>query len=186
MEALIAFCIGITLSAACGFRIFLPPLAMSLASLHGELELSPELNWIGTYPAAIAFGTATAVEILAYYLPVVDNLLDAVEIPTAIVVGTLLTAATMGDVDPVLKWSLAAIAGGGTAGIIEGFTTTARLASTGLTGGLGNPVLSTTEALSSAILSILGLTLPLLAVFLVVFLLIFGASKILKFVDRRK
>ncbi len=177
MEIVIALCLGIALSAACGFRVFMPPLAMSLAANYGDFTLSPGLAWIGTYPATIAFGVAAIVEVLAYYIPVVDNLLDMIEIPTAIAVGTILTAANLGDIDPVLQWTLAAIAGGGTAGIIESATSVTRLASTSMTGGIGNIFLATLEALSAAVLSILALTLPLLAAGLVVGLLVFAITK---------
>jgi hypothetical protein len=183
MEIIVALCLGVTLSAASGFRIFLPPLVMSLASIFGDLELSSQFAWLGTYPAAIALGVATIVEILAYYIPVVDNLLDTIEIPTAVAVGTVLTAANLGDIDPVLQWSLAAIAGGGTAGIIEVFTSMTRLASTGVTGGVGNSLVATTEALSSAVLSILALTLPFLAAGLVVGLLILAIAKIAQYLS---
>ena len=95
MEIILALALGVTLSAASGFRIFLPPLAVSLAAISGNLELSSGFDWVGTYPTAIALGIATIVEILAYYIPVVDNFLDTIEIPTAIAIGTLLTAANL-------------------------------------------------------------------------------------------
>lgn len=188
MEIILALCLGVTLSAASGFRLFLPPLALSLAALYGDLELSSGFAWVGTYPTAIALGIATVVEIFAYYIPVVDNLLDTVEIPTAVAIGTLLTAANLGDVNPLLQWGLAAIAGGGTAGIIETFTAMTRVASTGMTGGTGNFLVATTEALSSGILSILALTILPLAVALVIGLLILAIIKLPKFIKawRRK
>ncbi|MGK7874093.1 MAG: DUF4126 domain-containing protein [Xenococcaceae cyanobacterium] len=187
METLLALCIGVTLSAACGFRVFIPPLVMSVGSIYGDLPLTPGFEWVGTYPAMIAFGGATAVEIVAYYIPVVDNFLDTIEIPTALAVGTMLTAATLGsEIDPVLKWTIAAIAGGGAAGIVEGFTSVTRLASTSLTGGLGNPLVSTTEALSATVLSILALLVPVLAFIVVVVVLVFGMRKVLKFLKKRR
>ena len=181
MEIILALCLGITLSAASGFRVFLPPFVVSLAALHQDLPLASGFEWLGTYPAAIALGIATIVEIIAYYIPVVDNLLDTIEIPTAIAIGTMLTAANLGDVEPVLQWTLAAIAGGGTAGIIETFTSMTRLASTGMTGGTGNFLVATMEDLSAAVLSILALTLPFLAVGLVMGLLILAITKTAKF-----
>lgn len=188
MEIILALCLGVTLSAASGFRLFLPPLVMSLASLFGDLQLSSGFEWLGTYPAAIALGIATIAEILAYYVPVVDNLLDTIEIPTAVAIGTVLTAANLGDVNPVLQWGIAAIAGGGTAGIIETFTAMTRAASTGITGGTGNFLVATAEALSSGVLSILALTLPFLAAALVIGLLITASVKLPKFISswRRK
>lgn len=183
MEIILPLCLGITLSAASGFRIFIPPLIMSLAAISGNLELSSGFGWIGTYPTAIALGIATVVEILAYYIPVVDNFLDAIEIPTAVTIGTILTAATLRDVNSLyLWWGLAAIAGGGTAGIIATFTALTRLAFTGMTAGTGNFLVATTEALTAGILSILALTLLPLAVALVIGLLIMAIVKFPKFI----
>ena len=181
MDVLLSLCLGIALSAASGFRIFIPPLAMSLAANYGDYNLSPQFEWLGTTPALIALGIATIVEVLAYYIPVVDNLLDTIELPTAVAVGTILTGANLGDVNPVLQWTIAIVAGGGTAGAIEGAAAVTRLASTGLTGGMGNILLATMEALNSAVLSILALSLPFLAIALVIGLLIFAVTKISKF-----
>lgn len=188
MEIILALCLGVTLSAASGFRLFLPPLALSLTALYGDLELSSGFQWVGTYPTAIALGIATIVEILAYYIPVVDNLLDTIEIPTAVGIGTLLTAANLGDVNPLLQWSIAAIAGGGTAGIIETFTAMTRMASTGMTGGTGNFLVATTEALSSGVLSILALTILPLGIAIVIGLLVLAIVKLPKLIRswRRK
>ena len=188
MEIILALCLGITLSAASGFRLFLPPLVISLAALSDNVELSSGFEWVGTYPTAIALGIATVAEILAYYIPVIDNLLDTIEIPTAVAIGTLLTAANLGDVNPLLQWSIAAIAGGGTAGIIETFTAMTRAASTGMTGGTGNFLVATIEALSAGVLTILAFTLPLLAAALVIGLLVMAIVKLPRYVAawRRK
>ena len=189
MDIILALSLGITLSAAAGFRIFLPPLVVSLAALSGNLELSSGFAWVGTYPTAIALGVATIVEIVAYYVPVVDNLLDTIEIPTAIAIGTLLTAANLGDINPLLQWSIAAIAGGGTAGIIETFTAMTRAGSTATTGGLGNFLVATAEALSAGILTFLAFTVPFLSAALVIGLLVTAIVKLPKFiasVRRRK
>jgi Domain of unknown function (DUF4126) len=161
MEIIIALCLGITLSAACGFRVFVPPLAMSLAAISGHFSLASGFEWVGTKEAAIALGIATIFEVFAYYIPFVDNLLDTVQIPVAVGIGTVITAATLGHTDPVLQWTLAAIAGGGVAGVTKTLASLTRLASTGMTGGLGNFVIATMEAAGSISLTILGLTFPL-------------------------
>ena len=161
MELIIGLCLGVTLSAACGFRVFVPPLAMSLAAIYGHFPLTSGFEWLGTPEAAIALGIATILEVSAYYIPIIDNLLDTIQVPIAVGIGTIITAATLGHSDPVLQWTLAVIAGGGTAGImgtLAGFT---RLASTGITGGLGNFIVATIEAVGSISLSILGLSFPL-------------------------
>ena len=161
MEIIAALCLGITLSAACGLRVFLPPLVMSLGAMYGHIPLSSGFEWLGTTEAAIAFTIATVLEVLAYYVPVIDNLLDTVQVPIAVGIGTVLTAATLGHTDPVLQWTLAAIAGGGTAGLMGTLASLTRLTSTGITGGLGNFIVATIELVGSISLSILGITFPL-------------------------
>lgn len=172
MEIIIALCLGVTLSAACGFRVFLPPLVVSLGAMYGHILLSSGFEWLGTTEAAIAFAIATVLEILAYYIPIVDNLLDTVQIPIAVAIGTVLTAATLGHTDPLVQWTLAAIAGGGTAGLTGTLASLTRLASTGLTGGFGNFIVATVELVGSIFLSILGITFPLWTAAIVLSLII--------------
>jgi hypothetical protein len=71
-ETLLGIAVGIGLSAACGFRVFVPLLVMNLATLTGHLYLAPGFEWIRSDYATIAFGTATFFEILAYYIPWLD------------------------------------------------------------------------------------------------------------------
>src|SRR5205814_3692163 len=149
MENLLSICLGIGLSAACGFRIFVPMLVMSIAALSGHLSLAHGFEWIGSYPALIAFSVATCLEIAGYYIPWVDHLLDTVATPAAIVAGTIVTASMVADVSPFLKWTLAIIAGGGAAGMVQGTTVLARGASGATTAGLANPVVATAELAGS-------------------------------------
>ncbi|HEY7535638.1 MAG TPA: DUF4126 domain-containing protein [Thermodesulfobacteriota bacterium] len=180
MDTLLSICLGIGLSAACGFRVFLPLLIMSIASLTGLITLSPSFEWIGTYPALVSFGTASILEISAYYIPWLDNILDTVATPTAFIAGTVVMASTVADMSPFIKWTLALIVGGGVAGSIQGFTSLTRITSSVTTGGLGNPVLSTLEAGGSTVLSILSITLPILAGILVLGILYFAWKKLFK------
>ena len=180
-ETVFSILIGLGLAAACGFRVFVPLLIMSLASRAevGQLVLGDNFAWIGSTPALITFSIATLLEIAGYYIPWVDNLLDTVATPTAVVAGILVTASAMGDTSPFLKWTLAVLAGGGTTAVFQGITSVARHVSSFTTGGLGNPVLATAEAGGSALLSVLAITLPVLAFLLVLTLLYFGVKKLL-------
>lgn len=171
-QILLSICVGIGLSAACGFRVFVPLLVLSIGSLTGHVHLAHNFAWIGTTPALIAFAVATVVEIGAYYIPYLDNLLDTIAGPTAAIAGILVTASVMADVDPMWRWTLAVIAGGGVATSTQLATTKLRLASTTTTGGFGNHLLSTGEAVFSSGLSILAVVLPILALIVVVFVLI--------------
>lgn len=156
------------MSAACGFRVFVPLLAINIAALNGFLQLAPGFEWIGSYPATIAFGTATLLEILAYYIPWLDHLLDLIASPATIIAGTIVTASLVTDLSPFLKWTLAIIAGGGAAAIIQGTTVALRTKTSALTGGLGNPLISTLEAVGAVTTSLLAILVPILCLILLV------------------
>ena len=177
MENLLNVCLGIGLSAACGFRVFIPLLVMSIASLSGHMVLSQGFQWIGTYHALVVFATASVLEIAAYYIPWVDNLMDSIAGPAAVAAGILVAASSIVHMDPLLKWSLAIIAGGGTAAIFHGSTAVVRGMSTGLTGGIGNHAVATAELGMAAGLSILAIALPLLSIIVIVVLLLILTRK---------
>ncbi len=179
MDALFSLSIGVGLSAACGFRIFVPLLIMSLAARGGHLALSGGFEWIGSTPALIAFSTATVLEIGAYYLPLIDNLLDTAAVPTSVVAGTLVTASQIAEMDPLLTWSVAIIAGGGAAGLVQGLTTVTRQFSALTTAGLGNPIVSTLEAGASILVTLIAITVPLVAIAGLLLLLIWGGRRLL-------
>jgi hypothetical protein len=69
METILAVITGMGLSAACGFSVFIPLLALYLASMYGYINLAPGFEWIGENFAIIAFASATILEIIAYYIP---------------------------------------------------------------------------------------------------------------------
>jgi hypothetical protein len=167
MDTLLSIALGIGLSAACGFRIFVPLLAISVAAHTGHVSLSSGFEWIGTLPALIAFGTATILEILAYYIPWLDQLLDTIATPAAVAAGVVASASVFAEVSPMFRWILALIGGGGIAGLVQGATALTRLKSTVFTGGLGNPVLSTAELFGSIVTSLLALLVPIICVILI-------------------
>ena len=171
MQEILGIFIGIGLSATCGFRIFVPLLGMSIAHQAGALSFSQGFDWIGSWPATIAFGIAMIIEIAAYYIPWLDNMLDTIATPAAIVAGTIATASMVGDVSPFLRWSLAIIAGGGIAGVIQGSSVMVRGLSTASTAGLANPAVSTGELIASILGTIISIILPTVAVIIVIVLL---------------
>jgi hypothetical protein len=163
--------LGVGLAAATGLRLFLPMLIVSAASYSGHLPLSDNFAWLATAPALILLGVAAIVEVLAYYIPGVDNLLDVIATPAAFVAGTLVAAAVITDLPPLVKWAAAIIAGGGIAGVTQSVTTLVRAKSTVMTGTLGNPVVATTELGGSLLVSLLALAAPLLTATVIVVLL---------------
>ena len=166
-ENLIGLAVGLCLSAACGFRVFVPLLVTSAASAAGYLSLSPGFEWIGSTPALVAFATATVLEILGYLVPGLDHVLDAAGSPLAMIAGTLVAASFLFDMDPFLKWTLAVVAGGGAAGAVHGLTALTRGKSSAVTGGLANPVLSAGETILSFLISVIGVAVPLVCLALV-------------------
>ena len=168
MDVLIGVSVGLALSAAVGFRVFVPLLVAGLAARLGYLELTPDMAWLGSDPALVALATATVLEVGAYYVPWLDNLLDAVATPTAIVAGVIAWAAVTPELSPLLRWTLAVVAGGGAAGLVQSGTALLRLQSSTFTAGLGNAVVATGELMGALALSVLGLLVPLLAAGLVV------------------
>lgn len=164
MELALSFLVGLGLSAACGFRVFVPLLGMSLAAQAGHLELASELAWIGSPVAAGAFGVATVLEVGAYFIPWLDNALDLLTAPAAVVAGTLAMASAVADVSPLLQWTLGVIAGGGTAAGVQALTVATRGASTVTTAGFANPLIALVELLASLVTTLLAIVAPVLAV----------------------
>jgi hypothetical protein len=166
--AVLSLGVGIGLAAAAGLRVFLPLLVLGLASRFGALPLAGGFDWLATGPTLVVLGAATVFEIGAYYLPWIDNLLDLLAAPLAVMAGILLTAAVATDLPPEIRWGAAIIAGGGTAGIVQGLTSLTRLKSTALTAGAANPVLSTIELVGSFATSMLAIAFPVVALLVVV------------------
>ncbi|MEO8210567.1 MAG: DUF4126 domain-containing protein, partial [bacterium] len=169
--------LGIGLSASCGFRVFLPMLVTNVAALLGYLKLSPGFEWMGSWIAFAAFAVASVVEIGAYYIPWLDNLLDTISGPLAMIAGTVLTASFLTEANPLLQWVLGIIVGGGTAGIVKVGASAARLTSTATTGGAANAVVSTSENILSLVMSILSFIIPIITAFVVVLIIFYLIRK---------
>ena len=172
LEIILSLSLGFGLAADCGFRIFIPPLMMGVGNRFDLYELEGSFIWVGEDWAIAVFAIATLLEIGGYYVPWIDNLLDTVATPAAVIGGIFVTSASLeGDVDPSLQWILATIAGGSTAGVIQLGTVATRAVSTGVTGGLANPVVSTLEALASIICILLSFFLAIVIPFVLIFLI---------------
>lgn len=165
---LVAVPLGIGIAAATGFRVFLPLLALGLAGRFEVVPLADSFQWLADTGTLLALGVAALAEIAAYYLPGVDHLLDGLAGPAALVAGAVSVAAVMTDVPPALKWTVAIIAGSGSAGLVQGATTLLRAKSGLATGGLGNPVVATGELGGAIGLSALAIFVPILALVAVV------------------
>jgi len=186
-ESLVSIALGLSLSAACGFRVFVPLLAVGLAARFGLVALSPGFSWMQTTPALMAFGTATLLEVAAYYVPWLDNFLDAAATPAAVIAGIVASAAVFIDMPPLVRWVVALVGGGGAAGLVQGATVLLRIKSLATTGGFGNPFVSTAELMGSSVISTLAIVVPILclALLLVGTFLVFRSAGRIFFGHRR-
>ncbi len=183
-----AICMGIALSACCGFRIFLPLLVAALAGHWGLIPLQHDMAWLGSWPAIICFGTATVLEIAAYYIPVVDNVLDALAAPLAVGAGTLAAVSLFpaGEWEPLWRWVLAALAGGTLAGGIQLGSGLLRLLSTKTTAGAGNAAVATGENVAALGGSVGAVFVPVLTALLLLLLAAWLFFRVLKRIFSRK
>lgn len=184
-ELVVSIAVGIALSACSGFRVFIPMLAANLATRFNVLDLSNGFEWLSSPTATFILGAATLAEIMAYYIPVVDNLLDTITTPASFVAGTILTTSFLKIDSPELRWTLGILAGGGMASTIQAGTGLLRLASTKFTVGFGNALFSTFENSVAIIFSLLTLWLPILVAFLGVLLFVFLLKKVLKHIQTK-
>ena len=144
------------------------------------------MAWLASDVALVAFATATVLEIVAYYVPWLDNLLDTIATPAAVTAGIMVTAAATPDLPPFLRWTLAIVAGGGTAGVVQASTALLRVKSSTFTAGAGNPVVATGELGGSIVLSLLALLAPLFALAVVAILLVVVFSIVARVVRARR
>jgi hypothetical protein len=181
-DTIFSILIGIGLAASVGFRIFVPLFSLSIATYYNIIPLNDHWEWVGSSTAMITLGVATVVEIAAYLIPWLDNLLDSIALPLAAIAGTAVMVSTVADLSPAITWALAIIAGGGTATAVKASTSTTRLASTATTAGFANPIVSTIETGTSVIMSTISIFAPILAILfvLIILWLIFKFYKIFR------
>ncbi|MEO0324756.1 MAG: DUF4126 domain-containing protein [Myxococcota bacterium] len=176
---------GVGLAAASGLRVFLPAFLASLALRFELLPVSESVGWLGHDGAVLGLGVATMLELVAYYVPWLDNLLDSIATPAAVVAGVLVSAATFVGLPEHLQWTAAIVLGGGAAGTVQLGTVATRALSSATTGGLGNPLVATAENAGASFLTLLALVLPFLALALVVALLVLAFRRVRRWRRRR-
>lgn len=185
-ELFIALVMGVSLSATCGFRIFVPLLITGLAVRITSIDVSPALSWTGSNLGLSLLAFATVVEVLTYYIPIVDNLMDTIAVPLAAVAGTLLTGGMLEGMPDALQWSLGVVAGGGAAAMVTTGTAAVRAVSSGASLGVGNHVVSTAENGLATAGSIIALCLPPIIAGILLILLIAGLCYLWRKLRKRR
>jgi Domain of unknown function (DUF4126) len=180
-DTLVELMLAISLSSAAGFRVFVPLLILSAAAVFGHADLPSNFDWVENPQALGLFAIAAVLEILGYAIPWLDHALDLVATPAAILAGTVMTASLAPEMDPLVKWTLALIAGGGTAGLTKTVMNLLRGTSTAATGGLANPIFAGLELLAAVTLSALAVTIPIAAGIVVIGIFSFSIYKLWRF-----
>ena len=178
---IMATLMGISLAAASGFRVFLPPFLLSLAARFNVVWFL-DIDLIGTQfefftstLSIVVLGIATVAEFAAFYAPWIDNALDTIATPASILAGVAMTAIVLEGNDPIIQWAIAIVAGGGVAATIQSATVATRGLSSTFTFGLGNSAVATGENVASVALTLIAILIPFLSalfVLLVVALLL--------------
>ncbi len=186
IDTLIEVMLAISLSAAAGFRVFVPLLVLSSSAVVGHLDLPADLDWAETPQALAVLAVACLLEVGGYYIPWFDHLLDIVATPAAILAGTIVAASVAPEMNPLVQWTLALVVGGGTAGVTKGLMNLLRGTSTAASGGLTNPLVATVELVIAVVLSVLAVTLPLVAGAVVLAILVIATQRLWMFIARRQ
>lgn len=170
---IMATLMGISLAAASGFRVFLPPFLLSLAARFNVVWFL-DIDLIGTQfefftstLSIVVLGIATVAEFAAFYAPWIDNALDTIATPASIMAGVAMTAIVLEGNDPIIQWAIAIVAGGGVAATIQSATVATRGLSSTFTFGLGNSAVATGENVASVALTLIAILIPFLSAFLV-------------------
>lgn len=189
---MVALGVGVGLAAACGLRVFLPLLVAGIGTRLGLVNAPDALAWIGTWPALVALAVASGVEVGGYYIPWVDNALDAVATPLAAGAGMMTGALALGAplagilMGPehaaegsLLAWAGPLIAGGVAVGAgaavatgVQTTTVAARGTSSVTTLGVANPLIATVENVGAVVLSVVAVVVPALVALLLLMVVI--------------
>jgi hypothetical protein len=173
-ELLPTLALAIALAASAGLRAWLPLLLAGGLARLGVLDLGPSFEFLASNKALILFAVASVVELAGDKVPAVDHALDAIGTPLRPAVGALLAASVLGTVsDPLTALALGTAVGAPSALVPHAAKTALRAASTTLTGGLANPLLSILEDMISVVIFILAVLVPALVVVLLVLTLFF-------------
>lgn len=163
-EVVPAVALAIALAACAGLRAWLPLLLTGGLVRAGVIEVGASFTFISSNRALILFGVASVIEIVADKIPAIDHALDALGTVLRPVAATVLAASVFGSfADPVTAVALGAAVGAPTALVPHAAKSVLRAASSALTAGVANPVISILEDLIALALFLLAVLVPLLA-----------------------
>jgi len=167
IEALSHIFTSFGLSASAGLNAYLPLLIVALVARFTDLiRLNIPFDALTNGWVIALLGVLTLIEVLVDKIPVVDTINDIIHTFVRPAAGAILFAASsnaISDVHPVL----ALICGILVAGAVHAAKTTTRPLVTATTAGTANPVVSTIEDITSGVVSLLSILVPIVAFVLI-------------------
>jgi hypothetical protein len=152
--------LAIGLAACAGLRAWLPLLLVGGLSRAGLLTLGPSFAFLGSNRALLLFGVATLIEIVGDK----DHALDMLSTVLRPAAGSVIAASVMWEVhDPLTALALGVAVGAPAALVPHAAKSVLRAASTTLTGGLANPLISVAEDVLAVAMFLFTVVLPLVA-----------------------
>jgi Domain of unknown function (DUF4126) len=177
-EALPALALAIALAACAGLRAWLPLLLTGALSRWGLLTLGESFRFLGSNRALAIFAIATALELVGDKIPAVDHSLDMLGTVLRPAAGALLAASVLGHIsDPLTAIVLGTAVGAPAALVPHAAKSVLRAASTTLTAGLANPILSVMEDAATLMLFALAVLVPLVVIALLAVMLYLVARR---------
>ena len=160
--------LAIGLAACAGLRAWLPLLLAGSLARFGVLTLGPAFSFLSSDRALILFGVASVIEIVGDKVPAVDHGLDMLSTVLRPAAGALLAASVIWEVrDPLTAIAIGVAVGAPSALVPHAAKTVVRAASTTLTGGLANPVISIIEDVLAVAVFVFTVLVPILAASLI-------------------
>ena len=165
MDLYLKILIGLGLSAASGFRLFVPFAILSIFSISGIYNTTSTPFIFSSDLFLVIFIILSVSEVLLFYNPWIDNMLDLISTPASIFSGIILTYFVLYDMEIYLRLLISVILGGLVSLNVQLLTVKARSSTSIFSKGNGNQIVSTIENISSIFISILVLKFPLAGIF---------------------
>lgn len=178
MQGLLGVFTAFGLASSAGLNAYIPLLVVALLGRFTDLiTLKAPWDALESWWVIGILAVLLIVEIVADKIPAVDTVNDTVQSFVRPAAGAILFASSGGsisNVHPVLAIICGILAAGG----VHAVKATARPVITATTGGMLNPVVSTAEDVTSLVISLLAIVLPILGVLLLALVIVWFARRI--------
>jgi methionine-rich copper-binding protein CopC/putative copper export protein len=153
---------AIGLGAASGLNAWIPLLGLGIAERLGLVTLTEPFDRLGSTGVLVALGVVFLLDLVGDRVPILDTVLHGIGTVVAPVSGAVVFAAQENLLSQSHPWA-AALAGMVLGESVHLARSTVRPAITAGTGGIGNPIASAIEDVTSFVLTVLAVVVPVMA-----------------------